>query len=80
LYSLKSLKQKDNRNIYNVVEYVSTFLCLATHIGYLIYLKAGSESCIFPQMSIQNYISFQLTFDLLNFSIVAKFFQWIEVS
>ena len=78
--SVKSLKKPENRNIYNIVEYVSTFGCLTTHICYLIYSQSSDYSCIYPQMTLHNYFSFQLTFDLLNFSVIAKFFQWVEVS
>ena len=46
--SVRSLRSVDNRNIYNVIEYVSIFACLATHIGYLIYSIIYNESVIFP--------------------------------
>mmetsp|Transcript_21883 Transcript_21883/g.33952 ORF Transcript_21883/g.33952 Transcript_21883/m.33952 type:complete len:162 (+) Transcript_21883:2-487(+) len=81
VYAIRSVKNPVNRNAYNYIEYVSTFLCLVTHITFLFYtILDDKDEMLYPQISLQNYFGFQLTFDLLNFSIVAKFFQWVEVS
>ena len=79
-FSCKSYKNVEMRNIHNNLMSVCIALCLIVHITTLLYSILFDKQKYFPKASIQGYLYVQLSFDLLNISVLAQFFQWLNVS
>ena len=75
----KSTKLEE-RNIYNLVTSICILLNLMTHIGCLQYSIWKDHNGDYPTWSLQNYINFQFTFDLMNIAVLSQLFQWIDLS
>jgi hypothetical protein len=69
--TIQSFKSIEMRNIYNYLMTISIFTCLVTHIICLQYSIWHDQNGDFYRNSLQNYIYFQLTFDLLNISLLS---------
>jgi hypothetical protein len=78
-FTVKSFNSDEMRNIYNYLMSFGIFSCLVVHIVCLQYSIWHDHNGEYSQNSLQNYVCFQLTFDLLNISVLAQFFQWMEV-
>lgn len=66
-------RRPETRTIFNVVLSASIYMCLFTHITCLMCSELNGNKD-FKIFSIEYYLYYQLTFDLLNFALIANIF------
>jgi hypothetical protein len=80
LMTFRTFQINELQTILTQAEHLSTVACLLVHIGCLTYNTLVEHNADFNQLTLESYMFFQLTYDLLNIALISKFFQWLEVS
>ena len=79
IFTVKSLKNEDNRNIHNFVIAITILSSLMNRYLCMLYSLIYDQNKKVFNNERQFYWYYQLPFDLLNTGVVAQFYQWVEV-
>ena len=76
--SCKSFTRSYNKNVYNFTIVISLLTCYGARITSILenVIMNDNEAIEFWQKAF--YVHYQLPFDLLNISLIAHYFQWVE--
>lgn len=78
-FTYRTFCQEEMRNIHNYIVYSSLFLCLIVRLMCLVFSLTFDRNAIVLDNTLQFYLYYQISFDLINFGIIAQFFQWVDV-
>ena len=65
------------KNIFNIIIIAANMSCLITRLACLIYSMIDNNSIV-RRYYLSHYVFYQVTFDLINITLMAHCFQWIE--